>query len=79
MRQLEGKLLGTESAKPRGKAEPQKYDKARQAPAAALLTETKTYNPDADVTADAGKEEPPKVWLREQYDGLSRIMMFSRE
>ena len=61
MRQLEGKLLGTESAKPRGKAEPQKYDQARQGPAAALLTETKAYNPDADVTADAGKEEPPKV------------------
>lgn len=61
LRQLEGKLLGTESAKPRGQAEPQKYDKARQGPAAALLTETKAYNPDADVTADAGKEEPPKV------------------
>ena len=61
LRQLEGKLLGTESAKPRGQAEPQKYDKARQGPAAALLTETKAYNPDADVTADTGKEEPPKV------------------
>ncbi|KAK9839891.1 hypothetical protein WJX74_003108 [Apatococcus lobatus] len=60
LRQLEGKLLATESAKPRGKAEPQKYDKARQGPAAALLTETKAYNPDADVTADAGKEPPKK-------------------
>jgi hypothetical protein len=66
LRQLEGRQLGSEAAKPRGVAQPQKYDAARQSGAsAALLTQPKTYNPDADVTADAegksGKKKKKEV------------------
>ncbi len=57
LRQLEGKLLGSESAQPRGKAEPQKYDAARQGPSGALLTAPKAYNADADVVMEPAKPE----------------------
>ncbi|KAK9909240.1 hypothetical protein WJX75_009327 [Coccomyxa subellipsoidea] len=59
LRQLEGKLMASDSAKPRaGKGDIPKYDAARQSEAGpALITAAKAYNPDADVTADAGKEE----------------------
>ena len=57
LRQLEGKLLGSESAQPRGKAEPQKYDAARQGPSGALMTAPKAYNPDADVVMEPAKPE----------------------
>ncbi|BDA41914.1 Nucleolar protein 58 [Coccomyxa sp. Obi] len=62
LRQLEGKLLASDSAKPRaGKGDIPKYDAARQGNAGpALITAAKAYNPDADVTADAGKEEKKK-------------------
>lgn len=61
LRQLEGKLLGSESAQPRGKAEPQKYDSARQGAAGALLTAPKAYNTDADVAMEPAKAEKKKV------------------
>ncbi|KAK9824178.1 hypothetical protein WJX72_008339 [[Myrmecia] bisecta] len=61
LRQLEGKQLASDSAKPKGKPELQKYDAARQGASAALLTATKAYNPDADITLDAGKEQKGKV------------------
>lgn len=65
LRALEGKVLANDSAKVRGKADIQKYDPARQGNAgAALLTVPKAYNPDADVTADAGKEEKKKKKVR---------------
>lgn len=57
LRQLEGKLLGSESAQPRGKAEPQKYDAGRQGASGALLTAPKTYNADADVVMEPAKPE----------------------
>ena len=61
MRQLEGKMIASDSAKPRGKADIPKYDAARQGSAgAALISAPKSYNADADVTANAGKEEPKK-------------------
>ena len=61
LRQLEGKLLGSESAQPRGKAEPQKYDAARQGTAGALLTAPKAYNADTDVVMEPAKAEKKKV------------------
>lgn len=61
LRQLEGKLLGSESAQPRGKAEPQKYDSARQGAAGALLSAPKAYNADADVVMEPAKAEKKKV------------------
>jgi len=57
LRQLEGKLLGSESAQPRGKAEPQKYDAGRQGASGALLTAPKAYNADADVVMEPAKPE----------------------
>ena len=61
LRQLEGKMLALGSGVARGKASPPKYDPARQGAAgAALLTQPKAYNADADVTADAGKAKKEK-------------------
>ena len=58
LRQLEGKMLASDSGVARGKADIARYDPSRQGAAgAALLTAPKAYNPDADVTADAGKEQ----------------------
>lgn len=65
LRQLEGKLLGSESAQPRGKAEPQKYDSARQGTAGALLSAPKAYNADADVVMEPAKAEKKKKKKRE--------------
>ena len=62
LRQLEGRMLAGESAKPRGKPDIAKYEPERQGGAgAALLTAPVAYNPAADVTATAGKEEKKKV------------------
>lgn len=62
LRQLEGRMLAGESAKPRGKPDIAKYEPERQGGAgAALLTAPAAYNPAADVTATAGKEEKKKV------------------
>ncbi|GAB4813880.1 hypothetical protein N2152v2_000926 [Parachlorella kessleri] len=60
LRQLEGKQLATESARPRGLPGAEKYDGSRQGATAALATAPKAYNPDADVTADAGKKKKKK-------------------
>lgn len=62
MRQLEGKVLSTEGAKPKGKEQPAKYDKSKQAgsSAPALATQAKAYNVDADVATES-KEEKKKV------------------
>lgn len=58
LRQLEGKMLASDSGVARGKADIARYDPSRQGAAgAALLTAPKAYNPDADVTANAGKEQ----------------------
>lgn len=62
-RQMEGRDLGQQAATPGGKAQPQTYDRARQGAAPGLASEAKVYNPDADVTATAGKEEKKKVGL----------------
>lgn len=62
LRQLEGKQLATDSAKPRGLPGAEKYDSARQGAAAALLSQPKAYNADADVTADAGKKKKKVGW-----------------
>ncbi len=51
-------MLASDSGVARGKPEIARYDPSRQGAAgAALLTAPKAYNPDADVTADAGKEQ----------------------
>ena len=61
LRQLEGKMLASGSGVARGKPGPPKYDPARQGAAgAALLTQPKAYNADADVTTDAGKAKKDK-------------------
>ncbi|PNH07983.1 putative nucleolar protein 5-2, partial [Tetrabaena socialis] len=51
LRQLEGKLLGSEAGASRGKEQPAKYDKTRQGPTPAVATQPKAYNPAADVVA----------------------------
>jgi hypothetical protein len=61
LRQLEGKVLAAESAVVRGKPNAEKYDKARQGAAPALLVETKGYIADADVVLEAADGEK-KVW-----------------
>jgi hypothetical protein len=60
-RQMEGRDLGQQAATPGGKQPPQKYERGRQGAAPGLLTTPQAYNPDADVTATAGKEEKKKV------------------
>ena len=59
LRQLEGKLLATEGAKPKGKEQPGKYDKSKQGAAAGVATQARAYNADADAPAPAvdGKKE----------------------
>jgi hypothetical protein len=51
MRQLEGKLLATEGAKPRGKEQQAKYDKTKLPGSAsgALASVPQSYNAAADV------------------------------
>lgn len=65
LRQLEGKQLGGESAKPRGLPGAEKYEGARAAGGGggALLAGGKAYNADADVAATEadGKKEKKKV------------------
>lgn len=64
LRQLEGKQLGSEAAKPRGLPSVQKYEPLRQGDAGeALLSQPKAYNADADVALpDAeGKKKKKKV------------------
>ncbi len=64
MRQLEGKVLATDGAKPKGKEQPAKYDKAKQG--TTLATQPKAYNADADVASGDAKEEKKvrevRVW-----------------
>ena len=61
LRQLEGRLLAGDAARPRGKAGTPRYDPARQGGAGpALLAAPKAYNPDADVTAAAPAKEGGK-------------------
>ena len=60
-RQMEGRDLGQQAAAPGGKPPPGKYERGRQGAASGLLSEPKAYNPDADATATAGKEEKKKV------------------
>lgn len=62
LRQLEGKQLAGEAAKPRGLPGADKYEPARQGGAAALLAAPKAYNADADVApADGEKKKKKKV------------------
>lgn len=68
-------MLASDSGVARGKPEIARYDPSRQGAAgAALLTAPKAYNPDADVTADAGKEQKKakkkKVCNRHRADGF---------
>lgn len=60
-RQMEGRDLGQQAAVPGGKPPPGKYERGRQGAAPGLLSTPKAYNPDADATATAGKEEKKKV------------------
>jgi hypothetical protein len=68
-RQMEGRDLGQQAAAPGGKPPPGKYERGRQGAAPGLLSEPKAYNPDADATATAGKEEKKKVsaYVRRAY------------
>ena len=64
LRQLEGRLMASEAAAPRGKPDAPRYDPQRQGPAgAALLAQPRTYNPNADVTADASAASAKKPVL----------------
>ena len=65
LRQLEGKLLGNESAQPRGKAEPQKYDAARQGASGALLSAPQAYNPAADVVMEPAQPDKKVITVPE--------------
>lgn len=59
---MEGRGLAAETAKPRGGAAIPSYDPSRQGGNAAMVTDATTYNPGADVTADAaGKPKKNKV------------------
>ena len=58
---MEGRDLGQQAAAPGGKPPPGKYERGRQGAAPGLLSTPKAYNPDADATATAGKEEKKKV------------------
>ncbi|KXZ47074.1 hypothetical protein GPECTOR_38g311 [Gonium pectorale] len=60
LRQLEGKLQGTEAGTAKGKEQPAKYDKARQGVTPALATQPKAYNADADVVDAAPAEKKEK-------------------
>eukprot|EP00887_Chlorella_sp_A99_P002605 scaffold6.g2605.t1 len=61
LRQLEGKQLGAEAARPRGPPGAAKYDPARQGEAAALATAPAAYNAGADVVmADGGEAKKEK-------------------
>ena len=61
LRQMEGRLLAVDSAKPRGQVPAPKYDPARQGASTALLTEPTSYNAAADVTMDAAATQKPKA------------------
>ena len=63
MRQLEGKVLATEGAKPRGKEQPAKYDKTKQGAAPALASQAKAYNADADVATESKEDKKKKVCM----------------
>jgi hypothetical protein len=63
LRQLEGRQLGDEAAKPRGLPGAEKYEAARQTGNGALLGQAKAYNADADVAmavANGDKKEKKK-------------------
>lgn len=61
LRQLEGKQLAGEAAKPRGLPGAEKYEGARQGGAGALLGQAKAYDAGADVAmADGEKKEEKK-------------------
>ena len=81
MRQLEGKALATDGAKPKGGKEgPAKYDKAKQGASNGLATQAKAYNADADaagvangekkVRGGCGKVSGKTVWL---FDRWTRV------
>ena len=73
MRQLEGRQLAVEGAKPKGKEQPAKYDKTKQGGAnGALAAVPKAYNADADVPAavEAAPEEKKKVSVRIAVHGI---------
>lgn len=54
LRQLEGKTLADEGAKPKGKEQPGKYDKTK-ANGSAVAAAPKAYNADADVAVPEKK------------------------
>eukprot|EP00195_Chlamydomonas_chlamydogama_P017712 CAMPEP_0202889986 /NCGR_PEP_ID=MMETSP1392-20130828/514_1 /ASSEMBLY_ACC=CAM_ASM_000868 /TAXON_ID=225041 /ORGANISM="Chlamydomonas chlamydogama, Strain SAG 11-48b" /LENGTH=512 /DNA_ID=CAMNT_0049573453 /DNA_START=175 /DNA_END=1713 /DNA_ORIENTATION=+ len=58
LRQLEGKVLAAEGAKPTGKEQPAKYDKSKQG--GALATQARAYNAAADVAAPVQEKEKKK-------------------
>ena len=62
LRQLEGKQLGSESAKPRGLPGAEKYDAARETGGGggATLGQAKAYNADADVAMEDGEKKKKK-------------------
>jgi len=49
MRQLEGRSLATDGAKPKGKDQPTPYDKTKQAGTNGVSAVPQAYNADADV------------------------------
>lgn len=57
LRQLEGRALEGEAAKPRGVPGPGVYDPARQGAVPGLLSAPKAYNTDADVVTVVDKKE----------------------
>ncbi|EFJ52329.1 hypothetical protein VOLCADRAFT_102990 [Volvox carteri f. nagariensis] len=60
LRQLEGKLLGSEAGTSKGKEQPAKYDKSRQGATPTMATQPKAYNPDSDVINGTPAEKKEK-------------------
>ncbi|MEW5302737.1 MAG: hypothetical protein WDW38_004153 [Sanguina aurantia] len=60
LRQLEGRMLASESGAPRGKEQPAKYDAGKQAANGALASAPKAYNTAADAVPAANGADKPK-------------------
>ncbi len=87
LRQLEGKMLGSEAGTAKGKEQPAKYDKTKQA-GAAIASVPKAYNADADAPAAAEKKvggaerggrlrvRVSTAWRTEPLDASTRLCAF---
>lgn len=66
LRQLEGRQLAAEAAKPRGLPNPEKYDAGRQSGNAAIVSTPQAYNADADVAMNGTDKKEKKKKDKEE-------------